>query len=97
MENCNCEKKTERSAKEKRALRTRINKIIGQLNGINRMVEENRYCYDILVQLSAADRAVKSLANLIFERHISTCIVDDIKKGESDSAVSQIISLLSLL
>jgi len=94
-ENCPCcskERTRTRSAEEIRALETRINKIIGQLGGVKNMIEENRYCDDILIQLSAIDKAVKSLSAAVFDIHLHTCVKDSILAG--DEAVLDEITAL---
>lgn len=91
MESC-CERTTMRTEEEKRALRSRLNRLIGQLNGVKRMIEEDRYCGDVLVQLAAADRAVKGLSAAILERHMHSCLVEDIQKGNL-GAVDEIVGL----
>lgn len=88
---CNCKTKV-RTEEEKKKLISRINIISGQMNGIKKMIEENRYCDDILIQLSAIDKSIKSLANLILENHMNTCLVEDIKKGNYD-IINQIVDL----
>ena len=65
-------KKTKRSDEDKNKLVTRINKLIGQMNGIKKMIEDDRYCDDILIQLSAIDKSIKSLANVILDNHMHT-------------------------
>lgn len=92
MEECSCHKSTVRSTEEKRALTVRINRIIGQMGGIRKMVEEDRYCEDVLIQLAAADRALRSLASLVLERHLHTCVVDNVKAGNED-VVDEIVAL----
>ena len=82
MEHCCCEKKTVRSEEDKKALISRINRIAGQMNGIRRMVEEDRYCDDLLVQLAAVDKSVKSLSALVLEKHLHGCVVESIQQGE---------------
>ena len=77
-----CCKKTQRNEEEKKQLLSRINRIDGQLNGIKKMIEEDKYCNDILIQIVAAEKSLKSLANLMFENHIYRCISDDIKREE---------------
>lgn len=67
-------KKTYRTEDEKRQLIHRLNRISGQVEGIKRMIEDDRYCDDILTQLSAIDKAVKSLSSLILEKHMYSCI-----------------------
>ena len=71
MEGCclNSGKVKIRSEEDKTNLDVRINKIIGQLNGVKAMIDENRYCDDVLIQLSAIDKSIKSLANIILENH----------------------------
>ena len=77
-----CCKKTERNEEEKKQLLIRIKRIDGQLAGIKKMIEEDKYCNDILIQIVAAEKSLKSLANLMFENHIYRCISDDIKREE---------------
>ncbi len=84
MDCCNNKLTTIRSEEEKKTIISRINRMSGQLNGVKKMVEENRYCDDILIQLSAIDKSIKSLANLILDRHLHTCIVDNIKQGNEE-------------
>lgn len=80
------EKKTVcRSEEEKKAIHTRMNKIIGQMNGIKKMVDEDRYCVDIIVQLSAIYRSIKSLSDVMMESHMKSCLVHDIQSGELNS------------
>ena len=52
------------------------------MNGIKKMIEEDRYCSDIIIQLSAIDKAIKSLANLMIDNHIRTCVVEHIKNDD---------------
>lgn len=85
-------KKTIRNEEEKKKIISRLNKISGQINGIKTMVEDNRYCDDILIQLSAVDSAIKSLANLMIEKHLSTCVIDSIKNGNED-VIKEVIDL----
>jgi DNA-binding FrmR family transcriptional regulator len=77
-----CCKKTIRNDEEKKQLLSRINRIDGQINGIKNMIENDEYCNNILIQIVAAEKSLKSLANLMFENHIYRCISDDIKNEE---------------
>ena len=85
-------KTTVRSNDDKHEITTRINRIIGSLGGINKMIEENRYCHDILIQLSAIDKSIKSLANRIIEKHLKSCVVQSIKDGNED-VMSEVVEL----
>lgn len=75
------DKKTLRTNDDKKELTNRINRIAGQISGIKKMVEEDRYCDDILIQLSAVDKSIKSLANLLIDKHMKSCVVREIKAG----------------
>lgn len=93
MDRCCNEGRTKiRTAEEKKAIASRINRIIGQMNGIAKMVEEDRYCDDVLIQLSAVDKSVKSLANVILEAHMHTCLIENIQNGNFD-VVDEIVDL----
>ena len=63
-------KHTPRSEQSLRQLHNRLNRIIGQLNGINNMLDENRYCGDILTQIGAAESALQSLGYIILKEHM---------------------------
>ncbi len=91
MSCCN-EKSKERSIEEKKTLTTRLNKIIGQMNGIKNMIDNDRYCDDILIQLSAVDKSIKSLANLILENHMHTCLIEHIENKEYE-IIDEIVEL----
>ena len=87
------ERKTERDDKEKRYIAGRLNRIVGQLGGVKRMIEEDRYCEEVLVQLSAIDSAVKSISAYILEQHMRGCILSDVKAGKEES-VDEFVALL---
>lgn len=86
------ERKKDRSDDDKRALRSRINRIIGQLNGVGNMIDNGVYCDDVLIQLSAIDKAIKSLANRILDDHMHTCLIENIKRGNT-RVVDEIVDL----
>ena len=91
MENCSCKKKV-RTEEEKKVLNTRLNRIIGQMNGIKKMIDEDRYCDDILIQLAAIEKSVKSLSTVILDNHMRTCLVSSIKDGDL-TVVDEIVDL----
>lgn len=92
MEHCCCAKSKVRSEEEKKSFITRLNRIIGQMNGIKKMIEEDRYCDDILIQLSAIDKSIKSLANVILENHMHSCLVENIQAGNLE-VLDEIVEL----
>lgn len=91
---CCCEKKknTARTQKQIKSIESRINRINGQLAGINKMVKENRYCADILVQLSAVSSAVKGLATIILEDHLKSCVTEKVLEG-NNAVMDEVLQL----
>ena len=77
-------KKTIRTEEEKKQLIKRLNIIEGQIRGIKQMILDDRYCDDVLTQSLAVNKALESLENLILERHLKTCIKNEIKKGNEE-------------
>ena len=92
MDNNCCGKKTKRSPEEKKLIINRLNRINGQINGITKMIENDAYCNDVLIQLSAVKNSVKSLSSHILETHLYTCVTNDLEKGELE-AIDELISL----
>ncbi|MBE6781592.1 MAG: metal-sensing transcriptional repressor [Ruminococcaceae bacterium] len=92
MDNNCCNKKTKRNLDEKKLITNRLNRISGQINGINRMIENDAYCNDVLIQLSAVENAVKSLSTHILENHLYTCVARDLENGNLDT-IDELISL----
>lgn len=91
---CGCENKMKvRTDLEKKDIVNRINRIVGQLNGIKNMVLEDRYCNDVLIQLSAVDKSVKSLANVVLDAHMHTCLIEHIENKDYE-IIDEIIDLV---
>lgn len=98
---CNCaaagrHKHTPRGAEEIRALKNRLNRMAGQLSGIGRMLDENRYCGDILIQVAAVEKALQGFGYLILEEHMYTCMAEDIRAGR-DGTVDEVVELIKKL
>ena len=92
MDNNCCNKKTKRDPDEKKLIINRLNRINGQIQGITKMVENDAYCNDVLVQLSAVKNSVKSLSSHILENHLYTCVARDLENGDLE-AIDELISL----
>lgn len=75
----------------------RINRIAGQVQGIKKMVEEHRYCPDILIQIKAIRSALKSLEVNILERHLEHCISDSLSGGTPDDIKRKLNELKDIL
>jgi DNA-binding FrmR family transcriptional regulator len=72
--------------KDKQALVKRLHRIEGQVRGIERMVENDRYCIDILTQVSAVNTALESLALKILDEHVRHCVAGALSSGDADDA-----------
>lgn len=99
MEKCSCEKKSKRiprDPKEKKDLENRISRIQGQLNGVKKMIEEDHYCGDILIQVAAIEKALEKVALILLKTHMKTCVKDDILEGNS-AIIDETISLVERL
>lgn len=85
-------KTTKRTEDEKREIISRLNRMRGQLDGIIKMVEQDRYCNDILIQLSALSSASRALTSIMLENHLKTCVRKDFE-GSKAEVVDEIVEL----
>ncbi len=97
--NCCCcsGKKKDRSEKEYKDLVNRLSRIEGQIRGIKRMLDEDCYCPDIMIQVSAANAALNSFNKVLLANHIRTCVADDIRNGNDDVIDELVITLGKLM
>lgn len=72
----------------------RLRKIEGQIKGIQRMVEDHRYCMDVITQISAAESALHKLSELILKNHVETCVLDAFRSGDSNQRKKKIDELM---
>jgi DNA-binding FrmR family transcriptional regulator len=82
-------------AQNKDALVKRLHRIEGQVRGIERMVEDDRYCIDILTQLGAVSTALESVAMAILDDHVQHCVADALASGDEDDAREKTDELLA--
>lgn len=80
--------------RDKPALLTRMKKIEGQAKGIQQMIEEDRYCIDIVQQLSALCSAADEVSLLILENHIEGCVTDAIREHHGDSHIQELMKTI---
>ena len=85
-----------RTENEKKNLKRRLKILSGQISGIEQMIDNDRYCDDVLLQISSATNALKSLGTEILKNHMETCMIDEINKGNNE-VVKNIISLMGKL
>lgn len=89
-------KHTPRSEEAKKKLTNRLNRMIGQLGGIKKMIEEDRYCGDILMQVAAVESALQALGYVMLQDHMETCVVEEIQNGNT-AIVDEAIELVKKL
>lgn len=95
-DNCCCHKTKQRTQEEYKSLVHRLNRIEGQIRGIKRMIDEDAYCTDILVQSSAVCAAMNAFNKELLANHIKTCVADDIRAGK-DKTVDELVATLQKL
>lgn len=75
----------------------RLNRIEGQVRGVRKMVEEDRYCVDILTQVSAISAALNAFNKVLLAQHIKTCVVNDIRAGHEEVVDELCLALQKLM
>lgn len=97
MTECECSKKRKhRSDEEYRSLVNRLSRIEGQVRGIKNMIENDAYCTDVLVQVSAVQAALNAFSKELLSNHIHTCVAENIRKGD-DSVIDELFVTLQKL
>ena len=93
---CCCPRSTHRSPEEKKKLINRMKRIEGQVRGIIKMVENDTYCNDILIQSAAVNAAINAFNRELLSAHIHTCVARDIREGK-DETVDELMTTLQKL
>ena len=93
---CCSHKTKERSEEEYKKLIHRLNRIEGQIRGIRGMVENDAYCTDILIQVSAVNAALNAFNKELLANHIRTCVADDVRIGK-DEKIDELVNILQKL
>ncbi len=95
---CACKIKVrDKEGKEYKDLLSRLNRIEGQVRGIKNMLEGDRYCVDILTQVSAISSALNSFNKKLLAQHIKSCVVKDIRDGHNDVVDELCVTLQKLM
>lgn len=84
-------------ARDKEEVRARLKRVAGQIQGLERMVQEERYCIDLLTQLSAVRGALHEVALILLRGHLETCVTEVMKSGEPEERERTIDEILSAL
>ena len=97
---CCCEhcrhKHTPRDEQEVKQLKNRLSRVSGQINGIMKMLDDNRYCGDILIQVAAVESAMQSFGYLILQEHMKTCMTEEIQNGNT-AVIDEALELVKKL
>ena len=90
---CCCDRKKKRSEEEFRLLMNRLKRIEGQVRGVEKMLENDAYCPDIMVQVSAINSALNSFNKVLLASHMKSCVVNDIRAGK-DETINELVTTL---
>ena len=90
-------KKTERAEKDKKKLVNRLSRIEGQIRGIKKMIENDAYCNDVLIQSAAVGAAINAFNRELLSNHIHSCVVRDIREGKDEVVDELMVTLQKLI
>ena len=79
---------------DKKAIINRLKKIEGQMRGITKMIEEDKSCEEILIQISSAKSALHKTGQVVLEGHLHHCIIDAVRDGKEDDAIKKLLSAI---
>lgn len=82
--------------KNNQKLIRRLKIIEGQVRGLQNMIEKNTYCVDVITQTSAIKQGLSNVEDELLHSHLSTCVVNQIKRGETDKATTEILKVYKL-
>lgn len=74
----------------------RLKILEGQIRGLQEMIEKDTYCVDVITQTSAVKQGLSNVENMILENHLSTCVVEQIRSGDSKKAVGEVLKVYKL-
>jgi DNA-binding FrmR family transcriptional regulator len=78
----------------KERIHHRLKIAVGHLQKVIKMVEDDKYCIDVIHQSQAVERALQEVGDLILENHLKTCVADAIKQGKSGEAIEEVMNVL---
>ena len=94
---CCCDRKKKRSEQEFRLLMNRLKRIEGQVRGVEKMLENDAYCPDIMVQVSAINSALNSFNKVLLASHMKSCVVNDIRAGKNETIDDLVATLQKVM
>lgn len=91
--NCCCGRKKLRSEKEFKDLMNRLKRVEGQIRGIEKMLENDAYCPEIMTQVASANQALNSFNKVLLASHMRSCVAEDIRAGK-DEVIDELVETL---
>ena len=88
-------KRTARYSEDKEAILKRLRRMEGQVRGIQQMVEQDRYCLDVVTQVNALTAAAREVALLVLQDHLRGCVTDAVRQGTGDQAIDEVMTVFS--
>ena len=82
------------SGDDKKKILTRLRRIEGQTRGIQRMVDEDKYCVDIMTQIAGVQSALEQVSLLLMENHLLHCVTDAVQEGKGEEKISEIMDVI---
>ncbi|WP_280771948.1 metal-sensing transcriptional repressor [Salipaludibacillus daqingensis] len=83
-----------RTEEEKKQLISRLKRVEGQVRGIQKMIDEERYCVDILVQVSAINAALKKVGYQLLEDHTRGCVTNAVQSGDGEETIDELMKVI---
>ena len=80
--------------KEKSELKLRLKKVAGQINGIDKMLDDGRYCVDVVQQILAARAALNRVSMIVLESHAKSCVVTAIRENRAEESIDELMNVL---
>lgn len=90
-------RKSHHSEATKKNLTTRLNRVEGQIRGIKNMIENDVYCYDVITQLAASQAALNSVARILLDGHMKTCVKERLLEGDDEVLDELVITIQKLM
>jgi CsoR family transcriptional regulator, copper-sensing transcriptional repressor len=91
------DRKSHHSDKVKKNLVTRLNRIEGQIRGIKGLIEKDTYCDDVITQISATQSALNSVAKVLLDGHLKSCVVERIQEGDMEVLDEVLVTIQRLM
>ncbi|PGT79570.1 metal-sensitive transcriptional regulator [Bacillus sp. AFS040349] len=91
------ERKSHHSETVKKNLTTRLNRIEGQIRGIKGLIDKDTYCDDVITQIAATQSALNSVAKLLLEGHLKTCVIERLNEGDPEVIDEVLVTIQKLM